>query len=934
MLKISFFFFCLVIQLTQVFGQNSSIKSDFIIEHELLTAENGLPSRGIYRVAQDKNGFIWFGSKNGMCRYDGKNFKYFTTKEGLQSNIVVNLYVDNQNHIFIAYANQWSITPIYNNYDIIDATTFKITNYQNNLATNIKSEVPETFLKYNGQIFSRDIIEKNKTISFCKNQGIKIGDPEKVNLYIFDGQNKILASPEGVFLIENKRIYKILENTVFGIYGVNTFRDLFKDAQNNFWLCTQKGVYKITIKPNYFKTYFTSDELKQNQDAQARGISVNTADGRATISAYIGGVFLKSSTKIESISTIPTDWGVIQIKDQLYISSLCKLYIFQAKSSKLLYTVPLPFKKNGNVNCMFQKNESTLLLGRNEDIVIFDRKNHVNYSLSYKSSQLPKVKKVYRIFKSSKGIIAQAENGLFLIQNKQIVDYFGPLAKDKKKYLPIECMLDAHEDKNQNVWIASNGQGLFKWKWNESNGKTKIENYTSAEGLHSMLLYRIEEDEADNLWISSDDGLIRFNKSTLKFGLFTTKDGLSNDEFNRGSSFKAKDGQIYFGSINGVVGFNPKQIKINKINDAPFQLLSLTKYGGDGEQELLSSFLKSNRIELYDADKLVIIEFVLLDYSSRTKKYAYRIKGVQSDWISITSSSISIGKLPLGEYSLEIKAQLEDGTWQKQVLKVPIFVIPPFYLTTWFISLVSLILIGLVIGVIWYRSKRLKAQNTKLEKIIIDRTEDLQRALGDKNILLKELHHRVKNNLQIVTGLLDLQKARMTDEKAIEALNEGKIRLASIALIHQNFYSGTNLETISFKIFLTDLVIAVKQLFENEDRIIDCVIQSDDIQIDINIAIPLGLIVNELLTNSYKYLPAEQSDKKIQINLTILENGNYEFTYRDNGPGLPPNIDFENAQTLGLRLISGLSEQINGNLDYRFEEGSVFVIQFNPELNK
>ena len=98
--------------------------------------------------------------------------------------------------------------------------------------------------------------------------------------------------------------------------------------------------------------------------------------------------------------------------------------------------------------------------------------------------------------------------------------------------------------------------------------------------------------------------------------------------------------------------------------------------------------------------------------------------------------------------------------------------------------------------------------------------------------------------------------------------------------------------------------------------------------------INFGLIVNELLTNSYKYLPPEQSDKKIEINLTILENGNYEFKYRDNGPGLPPTIDFENAQTLGLRLISGLTEQINGNLEYRFEEGSVFVIQFNPELNK
>jgi two-component sensor histidine kinase len=277
---------------------------------------------------------------------------------------------------------------------------------------------------------------------------------------------------------------------------------------------------------------------------------------------------------------------------------------------------------------------------------------------------------------------------------------------------------------------------------------------------------------------------------------------------------------------------------------------------------------------------------------------------------------------------------LEDGTWQKQVLTIPIVVIPPFYATTWFLLLSIVFFILSALGIIWYRGKRLKAKNVSLEKIIIERTEKLQIALGDKDILLKELHHRVKNNLQIVTGLLDLQKARMTDIKAIEALNEGKIRLSSIALIHQNFYSGTNLESISFKIFLTDLLIAVKQLFENEQRMIDCVLQTDDIPIDINIAIPLGLIVNELLTNSYKYLPAEQLDKKIEINLTVSENGKYEFTYKDNGPGLPPNVNFENSQTLGLRLISGLSEQINGSIFYKYDGGSVFVIQFKAKSTK
>ena len=113
--------------------------------------------------------------------------------------------------------------------------------------------------------------------------------------------------------------------------------------------------------------------------------------------------------------------------------------------------------------------------------------------------------------------------------------------------------------------------------------------------------------------------------------------------------------------------------------------------------------------------------------------------------------------------------------------------------------------------------------------------------MTDKDVLMKELHHRVKNNLQIITGLLELQKEQLKDPSAIAALNEGKMRLESIAIIHQNFYSGTNLEFISFKTFLTDLIKSVKLLFESEHHILDCVVHSEDLNIDINTAIPLGL---------------------------------------------------------------------------------------------
>ena len=193
---------------------------------------------------------------------------------------------------------------------------------------------------------------------------------------------------------------------------------------------------------------------------------------------------------------------------------------------------------------------------------------------------------------------------------------------------------------------------------------------------------------------------------------------------------------------------------------------------------------------------------------------------------------------------------------------------------------------------------------------------------------MKELHHRVKNNLQIITGLLELQKEQLTDEKAIQALNEGQIRLTSIALIHQNFYGGTNLERISFYSFLVNLITHVKELFENQNRLIDCIIHPNEITIDIDNAIPLGLIVNELLTNSYKYIPIEQEKKSIEIDLQVLENGTYKLTYRDNGPGIPPNTNIYDFQTLGMKLIRGLSHEIRGTIAYNYNQGSEFTLLF------
>lgn len=902
------------------YAQLHPSENDYIVKKEFITVEDGLASRSVYCAVKDKNGFIWFGTKNGLNRYDGKNFKLFTTNEGLSHNLVLNIELSENNLLLVQYGTQWGPTIIPNKIDVIDASTFKIESYQEALTNK--------HLKKTDKTGKKDTPSRIKEVTFtsCADQRFRTLQNGKI-YETYDKKAQLVVDPAGgVYYIENKETLCLLNLTEIDFIDDWNINYFFKDEFNTIWLCTSNGVIKISLKPTYFHSFYTKDE-KGNTLYQIRGISVSTINGSNTIFANANGALFVNNKNLLNDGTF--HWGILHLKNRLF-SGEYFLTEYDLTNNKLLGKYVIDKNKDEIIFTIFQRNENTLYLGRSTNICLYNIANHTSRQLEYKNTSIPKIRNVYRIFHSSRGILAIAENGFYLIENDLIIDYFGPNTKNKSHYLPIQEILDVHEDKNKCLWIATNGDGLFKWNWNNTKSNGEFKQFQSIDGLPSMVLYRIEEDQFNNLWISSDDGISCLNTLTYEVRKFGLKDGLPHYEFNRTSSFKSKDGKIYFGGINGLVSFDPKDFTINQMKqDVPFHSVDITMYSAHREKKIdwpLNG--KDNIITWLPSDKLLKIEFALLDYKTRKKQFAYRIIGFQNEWIYTKDNSISIGNLPFGNYSLEIKAQLTDGTWLKNTLKLPINVIPPFYLKTWFVALCSLIFIGLVISFVRLRAKQLKKQNVKLEKRIAERTDDLNNALMDKDILLKELHHRVKNNLQIITGLLELQKEQLTDEKAIQALNEGQIRLTSIALIHQNFYGGTNLEKISFYAFLMNLTTHSKELFENKNRIIEYVIHPNEINIDIDTAIPLGLIVNELLTNAYKYLPSKQEKKSIEINLQVIDNGSFELIFRDNGPGLPHNINFDNSQTLGLKLIRGLSQQIKGSVTYHYDQGSVFIIRF------
>jgi len=198
--------------------------------------------------------------------------------------------------------------------------------------------------------------------------------------------------------------------------------------------------------------------------------------------------------------------------------------------------------------------------------------------------------------------------------------------------------------------------------------------------------------------------------------------------------------------------------------------------------------------------------------------------------------------------------------------------------------------------------------------------------LKQKDMLMKEIHHRVKNNLQVISTLLDLQLNSVADDVARVAMTESASRVRSISLIHHQLYQHDDIGTIEFARFARNLFHQVSAVFRFSDRAVVLDLDMPQTELDIDTAMPLGLILNELLTNSFKYAFADGADGKITIRLG-RDNEQYVLWYGDSGPGLPAGVEIKQLKTLGMKLLHRLSKQLGGNFSY-LEKKHIFMVVF------
>lgn len=1026
-LKDSLRYIIIIIALIFVKTCFSQSSKDYYIEKKLYTYSDGLPSRVVLSSIQDANGYIWFITKNGLCRFDGKKFKIINQKtHGLYSNSISSIISDNKSAIIISYYSSKSMQTLNHiHFDVLDINTLKIKtlkehytklpfneseisliepNLNNNIvfytkpyfnlhinsilqSTAWELDVAGDFVKKNFNViktikfkndsvimqsFSKSTNLNDQDVYLLNDSGIVFNNYEslsviyKINLgtylirykngkksrcflikqaseiieinsdtkefpeFIFDESIQYIDNNfqgnAGVVYIKGKMLYaynkqKKLVNLIDSVTdeSIKNAKILraFRDKIGNYWISSSEGVIKINIKPKKFKNFFDFNELPKGLNNSARGIYSN----KDTLIVATEGFVAVKIKNITSLINNSYNYAIKGHNGKYWIGSVNGLFNIDFESKKLIF---ITRSLQGEILDICPIDSARMLLGCSTGISIFDA-NKKSIKEIY-AGKFHKPILVYKLLKrKGNEVLAVASNGIYVLNKEHaIIDCINADTKAVPNQLAFDEINDIHIDGNKLYWIATASNGLFCW----DREKQALQQFGAEEGFLSQTLYKIEEDNYNNLWISTEFGLVKFNKLSKKAQVYTEKDGITHNEFNRISSFKNRDNILYFGGLNGVISFNPSDfIKSNEVADFPLVINAYTiyNYQTNTSEDRLDSLINMNKIVLDNEENNFTLTVKLLDYENRDPLYAYQIEGLSREWIFINDGIIKVNNLPYGDFKLKIKAQSISGFWNKNVITLPITVIKPFYKTWWFYMIGLSIIILFVFVIITIRVKSLEKINKRLDQLVEKRTMELESSLLEQISLLQEVHHRVKNNLQFISAMLKMQINAVKHEKDKVALKDASRRINAMALVHDMLYNKEKVEYISVKEYLTELISKLSELSSHDSGNVQFNVNIDGVKFDINNCVSIGMITSEIISNAIKYAFVGIEKPEIDITLKFNQTENMViYSIHDNGKGIVMN---NNSSGIGLRLIDIFArqmeaeyERINKNgLQYKFK---------------
>ena len=853
----------------------------------ILYKEGELPSQYIYSLEEDINGHIWVGTDNGLVELDKDLNIVKSYHDTIGDSDVYNVYDDSKGNIWVCTLD--------NGLFKINLDDKSVENYKNN---NSKISIPSNNV--------RDIISDSEgKLWIATDKGLCTFDYEREE-----------------FITYNKKSYQsnsLIDDEIFC---------LLKDSSGLIWIGTYSGISRFNPNSNF--THFKLDPYEDNSisgnvihgiyEDDDKTLWIGTNESGVNV---INGESIRHLNKENSNLVSDLIEDITGFKNYIFIGTNEGLSVL-VKNDKTAknYTITNYTTKDGlpsnKIRSLFIDSKGYLWIGTNKGLAILDINNNKIIDITYILDEMGVSDKFIRaVYEDSKGnyyIGCFLEGGLIKI---------NPNTKEYKIYKNIEnddssisnnSIRYINEDLYGNILVGtSHGINILNLSTDKFN------HYTEKDGLINNTIYGILVDKNNGIWMSTNAGISKLSTEDATFKNFTITDGLQSNEFNGRACFKSKDGNMYFGGINGFNVFNSQDIELSTFE--PKVIFDNFEINGTNKKDISNIKFKSN-------ENNIKINFFTNDYKyTKTTQYYYKLEGLENEWNMTNSNSLVFANLGSGDYTLKIKTITQHGVMSDES-SVHFTINPPIWRSNYAICIY---LILIIISILRYMHK----VNT-LDRLVNERTNKLRKEMEkneqvfkkvlsleqNKNNYFVNLSHELRTPLNVLSSINQLIKEFtkkdnfITPEKLSYYMGIMDRNCSRLLSLINNLIDHTKIENNSYIInkkdedivyLVEETVLDMKDYIEEKglELIFDTDVEEKVIRCD---KVDIERCIINLVGNAVKFTP---EGGLIEVLLQDLDD-KVKIIVKDNGIG----ISEENQKVIFDRfnqVVDESSEQKGGS---------------------
>lgn len=902
-----------------------------------------ISANGVWTICEDNEGLIWFGTSGGGLKVlnpvtgEVNAFKNNSNDNtSLSNNYVKAIYYNSEGNLWIGTDNGLELFDAVNKKFIRKKFNFSGSIIQNNtvivicedkdnkdilwLGTGLglvrfdtKTDDAKLFHSQASSVTS--VFEGTKILSIAESQPgyLWIGTNSN-GIHKFDKRSLKYLSPQ------NNQIFPQLSN--------KTILNLYKDNSEILWISTYEGLFKALLNSSKFKYLndeFGEQKLTSNyiwpmcEDKDGR-IWIGTIKGLNSYDQHSGKItqYLQDDNNNSSLSNNTVISVFEDSNEDIWIGTFSGgLNRFAKSSGKFEHWMPIQDDHSGLphsiVGCIYEDREGILWIGTAKGLAIFNKQLNkpIRYDAKGFNSKMDD-QYISDIFEDSKGNfwIATLYGGLLLLDRKNGEFKQWLQVPGDKNSISSNAVTDIIElmDKSDTskiyIWLGTEGGGVNKFDVQTNTFKA----FTTNDGLPDNIISFLLSDNDGFIWISTEKGLVLMDPEAESIWVFDERDGLASSKFTTWAGLKLQSGELYFGTHEGVIYFNPREIRKEQSGTlSPVVITSLEVFnkkihiGNDSPLKL--SISKTESITLSHKDYILSLQFAMLDFiKPEQNRYAYKLEGFHEEWIDIGSRNrADFTGLSPGEYVFRVKAANSKGIWNDAGAQLRIFITPPFWQTWWFQTIAVIIIIGAIWLLHRFRVKTL---------LHVEKT---------RTRIARDLHDEVSATLSGITWFAQAANEKDSDKDKEEKQNLNRLIIESATDAQEK---------------IKDIIWAIQpendnwnSLFAHCQRYAADLFESNNIKPDFRIDIPADpkivnieirqnfwLIFKEIITNVVKHSQC----RKAYINLSV-SNSTTNLKIRDDGIGFDNSL--ENMGN-GLKNINARAKSLNATLKLKSAAGS------------